>query len=91
MNPPYTECLAWMRKAFESSQRGALVVCLIPVRTDTQWWHEYAMLGEVRFIRGRLKFGDAPANAPFPSAVVVFGAGQAGTMISITRPSGVGK
>ena len=72
MNPPYKECLAWMRKAFESSQRGCTVVCLIPVRTDTTWWHEYAMKGEVRFIRGRLRFGSAKANAPFPSAIVVF-------------------
>jgi site-specific DNA-methyltransferase (adenine-specific) len=75
MNPPYTECEAWMCKAFESAKAGALVVCLVPVRTDTAWWHEYAMKGEVRFIRGRLRFGNAPANAPFPSAVVVFGPG----------------
>lgn len=72
MNPPYKECLAWMRKAYESSQEGVLVICLIPVRTDTTWWHEYAAKGEVRFIRGRLRFGNAKANAPFPSAVVVF-------------------
>lgn len=72
MNPPYRFCHDWMRKAYESSLVGALVVCLIPVRTDTAWWHDYAMRGEVRFIRGRLRFGTAKANAPFPSAVVVF-------------------
>ena len=42
--------------------------------TDVRWWHEYAIKGEVRFIRGRLKFGDAKHSAPFPSAIVVFAA-----------------
>jgi len=73
MNPPYgREIKAWMRKAYEESQRGATVVCLVPARTDTAWWHDYAMNGEVRFLRGRLKFGNAKNAAPFPSAVVVF-------------------
>src|SRR5438105_2207237 len=52
MNPPYGAVIAaWMRKAFESSQRGALVVCLIPARTDTGWWHQFAMRGEVRLLK----------------------------------------
>ena len=72
MNPPYSDMLSWMRKAYDAAQAGATVVCLVPVRTDTAWWHDYAMQGEVRFIRGRLRFGSAKANAPFPSAVVVF-------------------
>lgn len=73
MNPPYgREIIHWMRKAYESSLRGATVVCLVPARTDTKWWHEYAMKGEIEFIRGRLKFGDAKNSAPFPSAVVIF-------------------
>ena len=73
MNPPYgREIGHWMKKAYESSLEGALVVCLVPSRTDTKWWHEYAMKGEIRFIKGRLKFGDAKNSAPFPSAVVVF-------------------
>lgn len=71
MNPPYSDMLSWMRKAYDASLR-ALVVCLVPVRTDTAWWHDYAMKGEVRFIRGRLRFGSAKHNAPFPSAIVVF-------------------
>ena len=72
MNPPYgKEIGAWMRKAHESALGGAVVVCLVPSRTDTRWWHEYAAKWEVRFIRGRLKFGDAKNSAPFPSAVVV--------------------
>lgn len=73
MNPPYGRTIGhWMRKAYESSQAGATVVCLVPARTDTAWWHEYAMKGEIRFIRGRLKFGGHKNSAPFPSAVVVF-------------------
>jgi phage N-6-adenine-methyltransferase len=71
MNPPYSQNAAWMRKAYDESI-WSTVVCLVPARTDTRWWHDYAMKGEVRFIRGRLKFGDAKHSAPFPSAVVVF-------------------
>lgn len=73
MNPPYgREIGKWMWKAYESSMRGATVVCLVPARTDTAWWHDYAAKGEVRFIRGRLKFGGHTNSAPFPSAVVIF-------------------
>lgn len=73
MNPPYgKEIIHWMKKAYESSLQGACVVCLVPARTDTKWWHEYAMKGDIEFIRGRLKFGGSKNSAPFPSAVVVF-------------------
>lgn len=73
MNPPYgREIKDWMKKAYEESLRGALVVCLVPARTDTAWWHDYAIKGEVRFLRGRLKFGGHINSAPFPSAVVIF-------------------
>jgi phage N-6-adenine-methyltransferase len=74
MNPPYGHALnAWMRKAWEASQTTAdLVVCLVPVRSDTRWWHEYAQRGEVELLRGRLHRGGAPRAAPFASAVVVF-------------------
>jgi phage N-6-adenine-methyltransferase len=73
MNPPYGRGInKWIRKAYESSLHGATVVCLVPARTDTAWWHDYSMKGEIRFIRGRLKFGGCKNNAPFPSAVVIF-------------------
>ena len=73
MNPPYgREIGKWMRKAYESSRGGATVVCLVPARTDTRWWHDYATNGEIRFIKGRLKFGDQKNSAPFPSAIVIF-------------------
>lgn len=73
MNPPYgREIVKWVRKAYETSLRGGTVVCLLPARTDTTWWHEYCMRGKIEFIRGRLKFGGAKNSAPFPSAIVVF-------------------
>ena len=76
MNPPYgREIGAWMAKAVESWKAGATVVCLVPARTDTAWWHDYAMQGEITFIRGRLKFvseNGGGSSAPFPSAVVVY-------------------
>ena len=80
MNPPYGRVIGqWMRKAYEESKRGATVACLVPARTDTRWWHEYAVHGKIRFIRGRLKFGNGKANAPFPSALVVFTENSAAT------------
>lgn len=73
MNPPYgREIKKWMKKAYEASQSGNTVVCLVPARTDTEWWHEYAMKGEIEFLRGRVKFGGHTNSAPFPSAVIVF-------------------
>ena len=73
MNPPYGRDIGrWVKKAYESSRDGAIVVCLLPARTDTRWWHDYVMRGEVRLLRGRLRFGNATNSAPFPSAVVVF-------------------
>lgn len=75
MNPPYgREIKKWLRKAFlESQTYGATVVCLIPARTDTSYWHEYVMqASEIRCIRGRVKFGNGAQPAPFPSAIVIF-------------------
>jgi len=75
VNPPYgREIIKWVKKAYEESLKGKLVVCLLPSRTDTQWWHEYVMKAtEIRFLRGRLKFGGSTNAAPFPSAIVIFG------------------
>ena len=75
MNPPYgREINKWLRKAYEESLKGTIVVCLIPSRTDTKYWHDYCMkASEIRFIKGRLKFGNSVISAPFPSAVVIFG------------------
>jgi len=75
-NPPYGRQIGkWVRKALEESQKpGTVVVMLIPARTDTTWFHDYIYgKAEVRFVRGRIKFGEAKNSAPFPSMVVVFG------------------
>ncbi len=74
MNPPYGRVIdKWVEKAFESARSGyALVVCLLPVRSDTKWWHRYVLRGEIRFLKVRLRFGGAKNSAPFPSAVVIF-------------------
>lgn len=74
LNPPYGKTIgAWVKKAYESGRDGDLVVCLLPARTDTRWFHDYAMKAtEIRFIRGRLRFGGSCNSAPFLSAVVVF-------------------
>jgi phage N-6-adenine-methyltransferase len=72
MNPPYGGDLPkWMAKAYEESQT---VVCLVPARVDTAWFQDLCIgVGaEIRFIRGRLKFGNATNSAPFPSAVVIY-------------------
>lgn len=87
MNPPYGRVIShWMKKAYLESRKPAVsVVCLVPARTDTAWWHNYALCGKVLFFRGRLKFvnrafpswradGDFKvSSAPFPSALVIYG------------------
>lgn len=72
MNPPYgREIGKWIKKASEA--RGGIVVCLLPARTDTKYFHEFIYTkAEIRFIKGRLKFGGAKNSAPFPSMVVIF-------------------
>lgn len=83
-NPPYSRCREFVAKAAAERQRGVLSVLLLPARTDTRWFHESlwqsggaGYIGprpgiEIRFIKGRLKFGDGKNSAPFPSMVVVF-------------------
>ena len=74
-NPPYgKESADWVRYSYEQSQKpNTTVVMLIPARTDTRYFHDYIYgKAEIRFIKGRLKFGDATTAAPFPSMVVVY-------------------
>jgi len=83
MNPPYGRRIGhWMHKARVSAEAGALVVCLVPARTDTAWWHEEVIgyASELRWIRGRIGFGREDgkrSRAPFPSVVVVYNPGAA--------------
>jgi phage N-6-adenine-methyltransferase len=75
MNPPYGRQIGnFIKKAYEESQKenGALVVMLLPARTDTKWFHDYCIKGTIRFIRGRVKFTGMKSMAPFPSMIVIF-------------------
>lgn len=81
MNPPYGRVREFVAKAEEEAEKGATVVCLVPARTDTRWWFAHVWDGErhrprpgveVRFVKGRLKFGNSENSAPFPSVVVIF-------------------
>lgn len=74
-NPPYCRKTGkWVKKAYEESKNGTTVVMLLPCRPDVSWFHDYVLgKAEIRFVRGRLKFGKSKNSAPFPSMVVVFG------------------
>ena len=72
MNPPYgKEIGKWVKKA--SEQKNGFVVCLLPARTDTKWFHDFIYgKAEVQFLKGRLKFGGSKNSAPFPSMIAIF-------------------
>lgn len=74
-NPPYgREIGEWVEKAYNSAKIGGVkVVMLLPARTDTKWFHDFIYgYAEIRFIKGRLKFGNSKNSAPFPSMICVF-------------------
>ena len=75
MNPPYGyQTSEWIHKAYNESLKGATVVCLIPARTDTSYWHDiiFKHAKQIRFVRGKIKFGGSKWTAPFTSALIVF-------------------
>jgi phage N-6-adenine-methyltransferase len=81
LNAPYSQCYEFIAKAAAEARKGCMVVCLLPSRTDTRWFHDYVWDREthqpqpgveVRFLKGRLKFGGAKVGAPLPSMTVVF-------------------
>lgn len=75
LNPPYGRGVGqWVEKARRESLKGSLVVCLLPARTDTRWFHDHVWpdKAEVRFLKGRLRFGGSKNPAPFPSMLVIF-------------------
>ena|SRR5271166_4634104 len=75
-NPPYSRKVGhWIKKAFQESQEGCLVVMLLPARTSTPWFHKYIYKQpsvETRFLKGRLHFSNSIHGAPFPSMIVIF-------------------
>ena len=74
VNPPYSDIKIWAYEChYHWLHMGQTVVMLIPSRTDTRWWHDWIMKAtEIRFIKGRLKFGGSKNSAPFPSCIVIF-------------------
>ena len=73
VNPPYSNVGEWIEKC-ASHKTNALIVALVPARTDTKWWWNYVRPNAlaIEFIKGRLKFGDSKNSAPFPSALIYF-------------------
>lgn len=86
-NPPYSTVAKWVEKAYWSARNGATVIMLVPARTDTKWWHTWVVKSEIRFIAGRLKFGDATTGAPFPSALLVFRGDRTALMADVQAAS----
>jgi len=75
MNPPYGGNTGrWIEKAWYESQNGAIIVCLIVSSTDRSYWHDYIFpyASEIRWLRGRIAFGQADSTAPFANAIVIF-------------------
>lgn len=87
LNPPYgREISAWLKKAFESAvNQQATVVCLLPVRSNPPWWHDYVMKAtEIRFIRSKLSFTGGVGVPFWGNAIVVFRRGQVGGIPTIS-------
>lgn len=74
MNPPYGRGIGkWMCKAYEESLKGCTVVCLVPSRTGTRWFHDWVLgKADIRFLKGRLKFGSSKNSAPFDSILAIY-------------------
>lgn len=75
INPPYGRKIGlWIERAWQDLAFNKMSVMLLPARTDTRWFHKWILpyAREIRFIKGRLKFGDSKNSAPFPSMIVVF-------------------
>ena len=73
-NPPYGRDIGlWVEKAASEQDSAALIVMLVPSRTDTAWWHDAMRTARPEFLRGRLRFKGAASSAPFPSALLYWG------------------
>ena len=77
MNPPYSKCGMWIKKAWEECQKGSTIVCLIPARIETNWFHDYCIEYEIRFIKGRVHFSDEDEKTGRP---------RFGNILVIMRP-----
>ncbi|UEO00478.1 phage N-6-adenine-methyltransferase [Acidiferrobacter thiooxydans] len=88
VNPPYSRSLPkWVAKCASEADAGAVVIGLVPSRTDTRWWHDHvAGQADVIALKGRLKFGGGTSSAPFPSAIAVWGDSRLAERIASTLP-----
>ncbi|MHB1662982.1 MAG: DNA N-6-adenine-methyltransferase [Thermoplasmataceae archaeon] len=88
VNPPYSRALPlWVAKCFQEADAGAVVIGLVPSRTDTRWWHSHvAGQASILMLKGRLKFGNGQGSAPFPSALVVWGSQELAARIAAALP-----
>ncbi len=88
VNPPYSRALPkWVAKCASEADGGAVVIGLVPSRTDTRWWHDNVVgQADVIMLKGRLKFGDGQGSAPFPSALAVWGDSQLAELVATALP-----
>ncbi len=88
MNPPYSNPLPWVKKAYEESQKGCTVVCLLPADISTKWFHEWVIgKAEIRLVRGRISFDGNKKGAPkFGSMIAIYGPRIEPKVISVKRP-----
>ncbi|MGA9042829.1 MAG: DNA N-6-adenine-methyltransferase [Terriglobales bacterium] len=71
--PPYNNIAPWIQRAYNEHTKGKLVVCLLPVRTSTLWFHKYALKAtQIRFLKGHLKFKNYTRGSPFGCMIVIF-------------------
>jgi phage N-6-adenine-methyltransferase len=94
LNPPYSNPLPWVKKAYEEGTEGTTVVCLLPADTSTKWFHDWVYgKAEIRFIKGRVRFvdpttGKVTKDPPkFGSMIVIYGPNaKVGQVFTVDRP-----
>ncbi|GAI17513.1 unnamed protein product [marine sediment metagenome] len=75
MNPPFSRNLKkWVQKAYEESEKGVTGVLLLPVGSNTLWWHKYIIdtKAEVRFLKGEIKFSNQKRGLWLPFAIIIY-------------------
>lgn len=79
MNPPYSQMEIWLNKAVSEWKKEKTIVCLLPARTNTNWFHDICIkyASEIRFIRQGIKFKGYKKKSPFPVALCIFRAEDA--------------
>ena len=75
-NPPYgREISTWVKKGYEESRKdyNNFVLMLLPARTDTKWWWDWVQgKAQLFIVKGRIRFNEGSAGAPFPSVLALY-------------------